>query len=115
MDSGITPGAGTPAPGPRGTAAQGAAADQHLAALRDLVQLVRDHRDAHDCCTPTAPCAGTWAWDQIKRFGPHHAAGLLALAVAELSALGYGLPTSADDYRLTDAARQVLDGGETDG
>lgn len=90
-----TPGAGTPAPG--GNPALTAAADQHLAELRDLVQLVRDHGDAHDC-PPTVPCAGQWAWAAVLATRCHHRAGLLALAVAELAALGYGLPTAGDAY-----------------
>jgi len=40
---------------------------------------------------------------------PHHRASLLALAAAELAALGYGLPASADRYVLTDAGRAALD------
>ncbi|MEV6800549.1 hypothetical protein AB0M91_19710 [Micromonospora rifamycinica] len=90
-----TPGAGTPTPG--GHPALTAAADQHLAELRDLVQLVRDHRDAHDC-PPARPCPGPWAVDQVIRLRCHHRAGLLAFALAELAALGYGLPTAADTY-----------------
>ncbi|MFF0823025.1 hypothetical protein ACFYUR_21910 [Micromonospora haikouensis] len=90
-----TPGAGTPAPG--GHPALTAAADQHLAELRDLVQLVRDHRDAHSCPS-TVPCAGPWAVEQIAAMRCHHRLGMLAFALAELAALGYGLPTAADAY-----------------
>jgi hypothetical protein len=96
-----TPGAGSPAPG--GHPAATAAADQHTAALRDLAQLVRDHRDAHDC-PPTVPCAGPWAVEQIVRMRCADRAILLAVAAAELSALGYGLPPSADAYWPADPA-----------
>ena len=99
-----------PAPGPHPAPALVAATDQHLAALRDLVQLARDHVDAlvHDC-PPGLPCPGGWAWDRITAMHPHHRASLLALAAAELAALGYGLPASADRYVLTDAGRAALD------
>lgn len=94
-----TPGAGTPAPG--GHPALTAAADQALAELRDLVQMVRDHRDAHDC-SATVPCPGPWAVQQIAGMRCHHRLGLLALALAELEALGYGQPTAADAWWPTD-------------
>jgi hypothetical protein len=115
----ILPGAGTPAPGAHpATPAEVAAADQHLTELRNLVQLVRDHRDAYaHACSPVLPCPGDWAWQQVARMRCHHRAGLLAMAVAELAALGYGLPGWRDRYELTDTARRHLeaDGGGTDG
>lgn len=108
MTDGITPGAGTPAPGGLHPADL-AAVDQHTAQLRDLVSLVRDHHAAHG--TPPVPHPGRWAWDQILDVlddNPHHLAGLLGMALAELAALGYGLPTAEDTYHLTDRARREL-------
>lgn len=107
-----TPGAGDmPAPGPRDPdPAVLAAADQQAAALRDLVQLVRDHQDAHECLS-SLPCPGEWAFEQLLTLGCHHRLGLLSIALVELAALGYGLPAAADGYELTDAARQALDDG----
>lgn len=89
-----------------------AAVDQHLARLRDLVQMARDHRDAHQCTVP-APCPGGWAWDELEAMHPHNAIGLLGLALGELAALGYGLPAAADHLELTEAAEALLDDGES--
>lgn len=94
-----TPGAGMPAPG--GHPALTAAADQHLAALRDLVRLVRHHHDTHTC-PPAVPCPGPQAVGRIAGMRCHHRAGLLALALTELAALGYGQPTAADAHWPTD-------------
>jgi hypothetical protein len=87
------PRAGEPAPGEYPA----------LTVLRDLVQLARDHRDAHDC-PPTMPCPGRWVLDQIDDLDQVSRDALLANAVAELAALGYGLPTTADAYWPADPA-----------
>lgn len=107
------PGAGTPAPGPRPALIH--IADQTTAKLRDLVQLVRDHRDAHGC-DPVLACPGEWAVRELASMSCLGRFGILAVALAELEALGYGLPARADRYELTEAAQAALDeAGGTDG
>ncbi|GIJ10759.1 hypothetical protein ACFFMR_19015 [Micromonospora andamanensis] len=102
MDSHRSPGAGTPAPG--GLARLTHITDQLTAALHDLVQLVRDHRDAHDCPLTGIPCAGPWAAEQVLAMSPMQRAGLLTLAAVELEALGYGRPTAEDAVWPADPA-----------
>jgi crossover junction endodeoxyribonuclease RuvC len=85
-----------------------AAVDQQLARLRDLVRLARDHRDVHEC-SAVVPCPGPEVAAAIKDMRPCEQFAQLALAVAELSALGFGLPSAADYIDLTDRAREVLD------
>lgn len=88
--------------------------DQLTAKLRDLVQLARDHRDAHECAIDV-PCPGEWAAEQVADLCGHDRARLLLIALAELAALGYGLPAGADAYEVTEQAEQALretgDGG----
>lgn len=78
--------------------------DQLAAELHALVQLVRDHRDAHDCPLTGVPCAGPWAAEQVLAMRPSVRAGLLVLAAAELEALGYGRPTTEDAVWPADPA-----------
>lgn len=89
--------------------------DQDLSALRDLVQLARDHRDAE--CHWLLPCGGILLAEQIGELDCGMRVVLLQLAVVELAALGYGIPTAADAYQVTEAAAAVLDedGGEQHG
>jgi len=86
--------------------------DQLTAKLRDLVQLARDHRDAHECSIDV-PCPGEWAAEQVAALCGHDRARLLLIALAELAALGFGQPADADAYRVTEQAEQVLRDTET--
>lgn len=98
----FVPGAGSPAPGPPGRpslAALRAACDQRQAHLRDLVQMVRDHQDAHhDCITTGLLCPGEWAVEELLAATCGDRLALLGVALVELAALGYGLPTAADAH-----------------
>lgn len=82
-----------------------AAVDQHTARLRDLVNLARRH--AEHCSVEVAPCAGAVVLARLRDMECHDQLGLIALAVAELAALGYGQPPAP--LALTDAAHAALD------
>lgn len=111
------PGAGsTPAsgPGPERTGGEiqvppylVAAVDQDQALLQGLVQMARDHRDA--VCHWPLPCGGALLADQVAELDCGERVRLLMLAVVELAALGYGIPTAATAYEVTDAGAAALD------
>ena len=85
--------------------------DQDRAELRALVESARHHTEAMACEFP-ATCVGGWVLDATREMTADQLANLLYLAIAELSALGYGLPV-----HLTDAALAALDrpeGGDDD-
>jgi hypothetical protein len=83
-------------------AAAVADADQLRAQLAELVEGVREHVDADMCALP-ALCPGTEVARVLVGLSAGRRGELLAAALAELAALGYGLP-----IHLTDAALSAL-------
>lgn len=81
-----------------------AAIDRDRAELRHLVATTREHVDADACAYP-GTCAGPTVVDVLAEIPVDELTRLMAMAVAELAAAGYG-------HDLDDPARALLAGLE---
>ncbi|MEU8264441.1 hypothetical protein AB0C02_27945 [Micromonospora sp. NPDC048999] len=80
-----------------------AAVDQHRALLAELAHHARVHAAADQCPCPQI-CPGQKVLDRLNALPPRYQSLLVCQMVAELGALGYGLPA-----RRAEAAPAVMD------